>query len=96
MLCRRVRWGFSLESTGMQDVLKTITDRVEDLIVVVALYRPGPMENIPVYIKRKHGLEKVVIYPLLQPILHETLGIPIYQEQVMQMAQILAGYSLGS
>ena len=98
MLCQGESAGvFQLESTGMQDVLKKLLpDRVEDLIAAVALYRPGPMENIPVYIKRKHGLEKVVyMHPLLQPILHETFGIPIYQEQVMQMAQILAGYSLG-
>lgn len=98
MLCRGISTGvFQLESSGMRDVLKNLRpDRVEDLIAVVALYRPGPMENIPTYIKRKHGEEKTSYpHPKLEPVLEETFGIPIYQEQVMQMAQVLAGYTLG-
>ncbi|MGB1147925.1 MAG: DNA polymerase III subunit alpha, partial [Alphaproteobacteria bacterium] len=88
---------FQLESTGMRDVLRKLRpDRFEDIIAVVALYRPGPMENIPTYISRKHGNEKVhYLHPLLEPIVSETYGIMIYQEQVMQAAQALAGYSLG-
>ncbi|MDX1736786.1 MAG: DNA polymerase III subunit alpha, partial [Alphaproteobacteria bacterium] len=98
MLCRADSTGvFQLESSGMRSVLRDLKpDRLEDLIAVVALYRPGPMENIPTYIKRKHG-EETPIYPheKLEPVLEETFGIPIYQEQVMQMAQVLAGYTLG-
>jgi DNA polymerase-3 subunit alpha len=88
---------FQLESGGMRNVLRTLKpDRFEDIIAVVALYRPGPMENIPSYINRKHGKEQPdYLHPLLEPILRETYGIIIYQEQVMQIAQILAGYSLG-
>ncbi|MBL8672524.1 MAG: DNA polymerase III subunit alpha, partial [Alphaproteobacteria bacterium] len=88
---------FQMESTGMRDVLRRLRpDRFEDLIAVVALYRPGPMGNIPSYIARKHGKEKPdYIYPGLEAVLAETYGIIIYQEQVMQIAQILAGYSLG-
>ena len=71
-------------------------DRFEDIIALVALYRPGPMANIPTYCLRKHGLEQPdYIHPKLEPILRETFGVIIYQEQVMQAAQILAGYSLG-
>ena len=71
-------------------------DRFEDLIALVALYRPGPMDNIPAYIARKHGEEQVdYLHPLLEPILKETYGVIIYQEQVMQIAQALAGYTLG-
>ena len=71
-------------------------DRFEDIIALVALYRPGPMANIPTYCARKHGLEKPdYIHPKLEPILNETYGVIVYQEQVMQAAQILAGYSLG-
>ncbi|WP_420547251.1 DNA polymerase III subunit alpha [Curvivirga sp.] len=98
MLCRADSTGvFQLESSGMRSVLRDLKpDRLEDLIAVVALYRPGPMENIPTYIERKHGRE-VPVYPheKLEPVLEETFGIPIYQEQVMQMAQVLAGYTLG-
>lgn len=98
MLCRADTVGvFQLESSGMRDVLKKLRpDRFEDIIAVVALYRPGPMDNIPTYIKRKHG-EEVPEYPheKLEPVLKETFGIPVYQEQVMQMAQVLAGYTLG-
>ncbi|NQU60367.1 MAG: DNA polymerase III subunit alpha, partial [Rhodospirillales bacterium] len=89
---------FQLESSGMVDVLKKLKpDTFEDIIAVVALYRPGPMDNIPSYIKRKHGEEKPdYLYPTLEGILKETFGIMIYQEQVMQIAQELSGYSLGS
>ncbi len=89
---------FQLESSGMRDVLRRLKpDRFEDIIAVVALYRPGPMENIPAYINRKHGIEAVAYdHPKLEPVLKETFGIPIYQEQVQQMARDLAGYTLGS
>jgi len=88
---------FQLESSGMRDVLRGLKpDRFEDIIAVVALYRPGPMENIPVYVSRKHGREPVsYMHPLLAPILEETYGIMIYQEQVQQAARDLAGYTLG-
>ncbi|MGB2439800.1 MAG: DNA polymerase III subunit alpha, partial [Candidatus Puniceispirillaceae bacterium] len=88
---------FQLESSGMRDVLRGLKpDRFEDIIAVVALYRPGPMENIPVYINRKHGRDPVsYMHPLLEPILDETYGIMIYQEQVQQAARDLAGYTLG-
>jgi DNA polymerase-3 subunit alpha len=88
---------FQLEGAGMRDMLKKLRpDRFEDIIAVVALYRPGPMENIPRYIEVKHGREEAdYLYPSLQPILAETHGIMIYQEQVMQIAQVLSGYSLG-
>ena len=89
---------FQLESTGMRDVLRRLRpDTFEDIIAVVALYRPGPMDNIPSYIRRKHGEEEPdYLYPTLEPILRETQGIMVYQEQVMQIAQELSGYSLGS
>jgi DNA polymerase III subunit alpha len=89
---------FQLESAGMRDVLRNLKpDTFEDIIAVVALYRPGPMDNIPSYINRKHGVEEVdYLYPTLEGILTETGGIIIYQEQVMQIAQVLAGYTLGS
>ena len=76
----------------MRDVLRKLKpDRFEDIIAVVALYRPGPMENIPSYIKRKHGEETPdYLHPLLEGILKETYGIMIYQEQVMQIAQVLS------
>ena len=82
----------------MVDVLKKLRpDTFEDIIAVVALYRPGPMDNIPSYIKRKHGEERPdYLYPTLEGILDETFGIMIYQEQVMQIAQELSGYSLGA
>lgn len=89
---------FQLESGGMRDVLKKMSpDKIEDIIAIVALYRPGPMDNIPSYIRRKKGEEKIdYLHPLLEPILKETHGIMIYQEQVMQAAQVLAGYTLGA
>ncbi len=88
---------FQLESTGMRDSLKKLKpDRFEDIIAMVALYRPGPMDNIPTYIARKQGEEEPDYYhDMLKPILDETYGVMIYQEQVMQIAQVLAGYSLG-
>ena len=88
---------FQLESSGMRDVLRKMRpDRFEDIIALVALYRPGPMANIPSYISRKHGEEIVdYMHPKLEPILEETHGIMIYQEQVQQAAQTLAGYTLG-
>ena len=88
---------FQLESSGMRDVLRKMKpDKFEDIIALVALYRPGPMENIPLYIARKKGEEKLdYLYDTLQPILQETYGVMIYQEQVMQIAQTLSSYSLG-
>ncbi len=88
---------FQLESTGMRESLKQLRpDRFEDIIAMVALYRPGPMSNIPTYINRKHGEEPVdCLHPMLEGILQETYGVIIYQEQVMQIAQVMAGYSLG-
>ncbi len=88
---------FQLESAGMRDTLKKLKpDTLEDIIALVSLYRPGPMDNIPIYIARKHGAEKMhIMHPLLEPVLKETFGVIIYQEQVMQIAQVLAGYSLG-
>ena len=88
---------FQLESVGMRDVLRGLKpDTFEDIIAVVALYRPGPMDNIPSYVLRKHGRERPdYLYPTLEGILKETFGIIIYQEQVMQIAQELSGYSLG-
>ncbi len=87
---------FQFESQGMRDVLKQMRpDRLEDLIAAVALYRPGPMANIPAYCQRKHGEAWEPPHPDLMGILGETYGIMVYQEQVMQIAQHMAGYSLG-
>jgi DNA polymerase-3 subunit alpha len=88
---------FQLEGAGMRDALRKLRpDRFGDIIAINALYRPGPMENIPRYIAVKHKLEAPdYLYPSLRPILEETHGIMIYQEQVMQIAQVLSGYSLG-
>src|SRR5438477_5855589 len=88
---------FQLESQGMRRALLDMRpDRFEDIIALVALYRPGPMANIPTYCARKHRLEQPnYIHPKLEPILPETFGVIVYQEQVMQAAQLLAGYSLG-
>ena len=87
---------FQFESSGMREAIKKIEpDCIEDLIALGSLYRPGPMDNIPSYIDRKHGKEDVnYAHPLLEPVLKETYGIIVYQEQVMQIAQILAGYTL--
>jgi DNA polymerase-3 subunit alpha len=88
---------FQVEGAGVRDMLKKLRpDRFEDIIAVVSLYRPGPMENIPRYISVKHGDEEAdYLHPKLEGILRETHGIMIYQEQVMQIAQVLAGYTLG-
>ncbi len=89
---------FQLESSGMRDVLRRLQpDSFEDIIALVALFRPGPMDNIPRYIACKHGREKPdYLHPLLEGILKETSGVIIYQEQVMQIAQVLSGFSLGA
>ena len=89
---------FQLESTGMRDVLRKLKpDVIEDIIAVVALYRPGPMDNILSFIDRKNGREPITyMHPTLEPILKETYGIMIYQEQVMKAAQEMANYSLGA
>ncbi len=88
---------FQLEGSGMRDVLRKLKPaRFEDIIAVVALYRPGPMDDIPKYINVKNGTEAPdYLHPALEPILRETFGIMVYQEQVMQIAQELSGYSLG-
>ncbi len=88
---------FQLESAGMRDALKKVKpNRFEDIIALVSLYRPGPMDNIPLYVEVKEGKkEPDYMHPILQQYLEETYGIMIYQEQVMQAAQSLAGYTLG-
>ena len=88
---------FQVESSGMRRALVDMRpDRFEDIVALVALYRPGPMANIPTYCARKHGLEQPdYFHPKLEPILRETYGVIVYQEQVMQAAQVLSGYSLG-
>jgi len=87
---------FQLESRGMQGMLKDARpDRFEDIIALVALYRPGPMDLIPDFCKRKHGEAFDYPDPRTEGILSETYGIMVYQEQVMQMAQVIGGYSLG-
>ncbi len=88
---------FQLESEGMRRTLAAVKPtNFGDIIALVSLYRPGPMDNIPMFGRRKNG-EEIIEYPhhLLEPVLNETYGIFVYQEQVMQAAQILAGYSLG-
>ncbi len=88
---------FQFESQGMRDVLRQMRpDRFEDLIAAVALYRPGPMANIPEYCRRKHGEPWQPPHEGIRAILAETYGIMVYQEQVMQIAQTMAGYSLGA
>ena len=88
---------FQFESRGMQGMLRDAKpSRFEDLMALNALFRPGPMENIPMFCARKHGREAIEYpHPLLEPVLAETYGIFVYQEQVMLAAQVLAGYSLG-
>ena len=87
---------FQFEGQGMRDVLRQMRpDRFEDLIAAGALYRPGPMANIPAYCRRKHGEAWSAPHPELYEILSETYGILVYQEQVMQIAQKMGGYSLG-
>src|SRR5207237_2839279 len=89
---------FQFESGGMQDLLmKMQPDRIEDLIAANALYRPGPMELIPLYCNRKHGREKVPqVHPIMDTILAETYGIMVYQEQVMQIFNQLGGIELST
>jgi DNA polymerase-3 subunit alpha len=89
---------FQFESRGMRDLLKKAKpDRFEDIIALVALFRPGPMELIPDFIERKHGKQRVDYFdPRLQSILGSTYGIMVYQEQVMQIAQVIGGYTLGA
>jgi DNA polymerase-3 subunit alpha len=88
---------FQLESEGMRRTLSAVRPTCfEDIIALVSLYRPGPMDNIPTFGARKNGREPISYpHPLLQPVLKETYGVIVYQEQVMQAAQVLAGYSLG-
>ncbi|MEK7437109.1 MAG: DNA polymerase III subunit alpha [Pseudomonadota bacterium] len=89
---------FQFESRGMRDLLKQARpDRFEDIIALVALYRPGPMDLIPDFIERKQGKQRVeYLDARLQPIIGSTYGVMVYQEQVMQIAQVIGGYSLGS
>jgi DNA polymerase-3 subunit alpha len=89
---------FQLEGAGVRDMLKKMRpDRFEDIIALVALYRPGPMSDIPKYIAVKNGVEPPdYLHPLLEAILEETFGVMVYQEQVMEIAQVLSGYTLGS
>ena len=88
---------FQLEGQGMRDTLRQLRPgSLEDVTAVVSLYRPGPMDNIPAFIDCKFGRREIdYLHPSLEPVLKETYGIIVYQEQVMQIAQILAGYSLG-
>ena len=88
---------FQLESGGMRDLIRRVgLDRIEDLIAMIALYRPGPMNMLEEYVARKTGKSKIAYdHPLLEPVLEETYGVMIYQEQVQRAANVLAGYSLG-
>ncbi len=88
---------FQLESSGMRDLLRKLKpDRIEDLIALVALYRPGPMQSIPKYIACKHGQEEPhYVHPALEPILNDTYGVMTYQEDVMMIARELGGYTMG-
>lgn len=88
---------FQLESSGMRSVLRElIPNKFEDIIAVVALYRPGPMEQIPIFVQSKHGRKEIkYAHPILEPILNETYGVIVYQEQIMEIAARMAGFSLG-
>lgn len=88
---------FQLESSGMRSVLRELKPgKFEDIIAVVALYRPGPMEQIPVFIENKHGMRPIkYLHPELEPVLKETYGVMIYQEQIMEVASRMAGFTLG-
>ncbi|MCH8112577.1 MAG: DNA polymerase III subunit alpha, partial [Proteobacteria bacterium] len=88
---------FQFESRGMSDLLRdAVPSNIEDLIALVALFRPGPMENIPKYVACKHGREKPeFLHETIEPVVKDTYGVIIYQEQVMQIAQVFAGFSLG-
>jgi DNA polymerase-3 subunit alpha len=98
MFCEGKSTGaFQFESSGMQGVLKKARPgKIEDLIALNALYRPGPMEHLDEYVENKSGRKRIE-YPLpaLEPVLKETYGVPVYQEQVMQIAQVVAGFTLG-
>ena len=87
---------FQLESSGMKDLLVNFKpDRIEDVIALIAAYRPGPMKMIPDFIARKHGKQQIIYeLPQLEPILRETYGIILYQEQVMQIANVIGGYTM--
>ncbi len=89
---------FQIESSGMRSVLRQMkADKIEDIIALISLYRPGPMDNIPTYIRRKLGEEKINYpHPILEQCLKETYGVIVYQEQVMEIAKVLSGYSLGA
>ncbi|WP_375331996.1 DNA polymerase III subunit alpha [Candidatus Tisiphia endosymbiont of Temnostethus pusillus] len=98
LLCNgRATGVFQFESSGMQDALRRLKpDSIQDIIALGALYRPGPMDNIPTYIACKHGLQLPdYLHEMLKPILEETYGVVIYQEQVLEIAKVIAGYSLG-
>ena len=97
MSCGDTLGVFQFESAGMREALKNLKpDAIEDLIALGALYRPGPMDNIPNYIEVKHGRARPdYLHPLLEPVLKETYGVIIYQEQVQKIAQVLSGYTLG-
>ena len=90
---------FQLESDGLKDVLRKLQpDKFEDIIAVNALYRPGPLGSgmVDDYIERRHGRQKInYLFPELEPILEETYGVIVYQEQVMKIASTIAGYQLG-
>ncbi|MCE3254701.1 MAG: dnaE1 [Rickettsiaceae bacterium] len=89
---------FQIESSGMRSMLRQMkADKLEDIIALISLYRPGPMDNIPTYIRRKLKQEEITYpHPLLESTLKETYGVIVYQEQVMEIAKVLAGYSLGA
>jgi DNA polymerase-3 subunit alpha len=100
LLCNGNTTGvFQLESTGIREMtVKIRPNCFEDLVAILALYRPGPLDSgmAEEYIKRKHGKEKIkYLHPLLEPVLKDTYGVIVYQEQVMQIAQVLGGYSMG-
>ena len=88
---------FQLESTGMRSVLRELMpNKFEDIIAVVALYRPGPMEQIPIFVQSKHGRKEIkYAHPVLEPVLNETYGVIVYQEQIMEIAARMAGFTLG-
>src|SRR5205085_12121237 len=90
---------FQMESSGFTEMVKKLKPSVfEDIIAAGALYRPGPLDSgmVDVFINRKHGRERVTFpHPMLEPILKDTYGVIVYQEQAMQIAQVLAGYLLG-
>lgn len=87
---------FQLESAGMRRYVRDLKpNRVEDIMAMVALFRPGPMANIPAYIRRKHGLDPMTVpHPLMEPVLRDTYGVMVYQEDVMAVVQALAGYTM--